>query len=118
MTDLHTVVETPTYLSDARDCKISEDERSRIVDAVALDPGGGDIVQHTGGVRKVRLAGRGKGKSGGLRVITAYLGDDAPVYLLAMLSKGERANFSEADKKTFRRLTSEIKMSRKEKGNG
>lgn len=67
-----------------------------------------------GGVRKVRVAGRGKGKSGGYRIITVYISKDIPVYLLAMLSKGERANFSDAGKKVFRQLTAEIKSKWKE----
>ena len=118
MTELHTVVETPAYLSDARHCKISEAERSAIVNAVAGDPDGGDLVKNTGGVRKVRVAARGKGKSGGYRIITVYISNDIPVYLLAMLSKGERANFSDADKKAFRQLSAEIKEMWKERQNG
>lgn len=82
--------------------------------AIAKNPGAGDLVKDTGGVRKVRVAGRGKGKSGGYRVITVFFSDDTPVYLLAMLSKGERANFSASDKKAFRALTKEIKWSLKD----
>lgn len=115
MTELHTVVETPAYQSDARNCRVSDDERAAIVSAIAGDPAGGDLVQNTGGVRKVRIAGRGKGKSGGYRIITVYISKDIPVYLLAMLSKGERANFSDADKKAFRQLTVEIKTMWKER---
>jgi len=118
MTELHTVVETPMFLTDAKHCKVSGDKREDIVDVVAKNPDRGDLVTNTGGVRKVRIAGRGKGKSGGYRIITAYIGPDVPVYILAMLSKGERANFSEADKKAFRQLTSEIKALWKEKKNG
>jgi mRNA-degrading endonuclease RelE of RelBE toxin-antitoxin system len=43
---------------------------------------------------KVRLAGRGKGKSGGYRLITYYGTEDVPVFLLALFSKGDRANLS------------------------
>jgi len=35
-----------------------------------------------------------------------------------MLSKGERANFSKADKKAFRQLTAEVKEFWKERQNG
>lgn len=118
MTDLHTVVETPAYLSDARHCKVSDAERSAIVNAVANNPDAGDLVKNSGGVRKVRVAGRGKGKSGGYRIITVYVSKDIPVYLLAVLSKGERANFSDAEKKAFRQLTSEIKAMWKGRQNG
>ena len=56
----------------------------------------------------VRFPGRGKGKSGGYRVVSAYFGLHVPVYLIALLSKGERANFSAAEIAGFRALTTEI----------
>ena len=40
-------------------------ERQAAIDQIATDPIQGDEIQGSGGVRKVRLAGRGKGKSGG-----------------------------------------------------
>jgi hypothetical protein len=67
-----------------------------------------DSVGLSGGVRKVRFAGRGKGKSGGYRVVTAYFGPDVPVYLVAMLSKGERGNFSPGEIAGFKKMTTEI----------
>jgi hypothetical protein len=118
MTKLHTVIETPSYLSDAKHCKVSDEERAAIVDAIAKSPKGGDLVQNTGGVRKVRIAKPGKGKSSGYRVITVFFSEDAPVYLLAMLSKGERANFSADQKKAFRAMTSEIKKEQKGEKDG
>jgi len=59
-------------------------------------------------MRKVRFAARGKGKSGGYRVVTAYFGPNLPVYLVALLSKRDRDNFSAAEIAGFRKLTSEI----------
>jgi len=56
----------------------------------------------TGGARKVRFAGRGKGKSGGYRVITFFGGDDIPVFLLNVFSKGERANLSKTERNELR----------------
>lgn len=40
--------------------------------------------------RKLRFAGRGKGKSGGYRVITFFSGADIPVFLLNVFAKGEK----------------------------
>jgi len=59
-------------------------------------------MQGTGGARKIRFAGRGKGKSGGYRVVTFYGADDVPVFLLAVISKGERANLSKAEQNALR----------------
>ncbi|MFV3126478.1 type II toxin-antitoxin system RelE/ParE family toxin [Niveispirillum sp. KHB5.9] len=105
---LHTVVETPQFLRDAAATGMSEAERKSIVDLVAASPRQGVEIQGSGGVRKIRIAGRGKGKSGGYRVIAAYFGVDVPVYLLALLAKGDRANFSDAEIAGFKALTTLI----------
>jgi hypothetical protein len=81
---------------------MSEAEREAIVSAVSHNPSAGDVMQGTGGARKVRFAGRGKGKSGGYRVVTFYGGDDIPVFLLTVISKGERANLSKAEQNALR----------------
>ena len=57
---------------------------------------------------RFELPAAARGKAGGYRVITAYFGPDVPVYLLALLSKGERANFSAREIAAFRALTGEI----------
>jgi mRNA-degrading endonuclease RelE of RelBE toxin-antitoxin system len=100
----HTVAEMPTFLNDCRRAGLSEDEHRAITDAVAEDPQAGDIIKGTGGARKRRIAGRGKGKSGGYRVISYYAGDDVPVVLLALVDKGERADLSQAGRNEMRKL--------------
>jgi hypothetical protein len=62
---VQTVVETPTYLAIANKL-FSEEERADIVALVAADPECGDVIRGTGGFRKVRVARRGMGKSGGV----------------------------------------------------
>lgn len=100
---MHAVVETPAYLKDAADAGIAEVERSAIKRFLSENPKAGDLMEGTGGARKVRFAGRGKGKSGGYRVITYFGGDDIPVFLLAALSKGERGNLSKAERNELKR---------------
>ncbi|MFY9293526.1 MAG: type II toxin-antitoxin system RelE/ParE family toxin [Methylorubrum rhodinum] len=46
----------------------------------------------------MRFAGKGKGKSGGYRTIHYYGGGDIPVFLLALIDKGERDNLSKAER--------------------
>ncbi len=105
---MQTVVETPAYLADAKDAGLTESERGAIVDRVAENPGAGDEIQGTGGARKIRIAGRGKGKSGGYRVITFYSGKDIPVFLLTVYSKGEKANLSKAERNELKRILGAI----------
>ena len=77
---------------------MTEGDRLRAVKAIAADPANGDILEGTGGVRKFRLAGRGKGKSGGYRIVTYFGGEDIPVFILAALSKGEADNLTKAER--------------------
>jgi hypothetical protein len=75
---------------------MTEDERTEIVSLLASNPMAGRLIVGSGGCRKLRVAGRGKGKSGGYRVVTYYAGMAFPVFLLAALSKGSAPNFSAA----------------------
>ena len=64
---------------------------------------GGDLNPGTGGARKLRIAGRGKGKSGGYRTVSDFAGQDVPVLLLALIDKGERADLSQTERNELRR---------------
>lgn len=109
MTDaLHEVVELPAYLRAAEQAGLSEEERAAVVDALAAEPKLGDLIVGTGGARKFRWAGRGKGKSGGYRIISYFGGDDIPVFLLTVFSKGERANLGAADKADLKEVLGSI----------
>ena len=100
---IHSVIETPDYLSDAKAAGLTDAERERVVTTLANNPKAGDEIPGTGGARKVRIAGRGKGKSGGYRVIVFYSGDDIPVFLLNVFSKGDRVDLSQAERNELRR---------------
>ena len=106
-TKLHAVIETPEYLSGARRV-LAEAERVALVDFLAENPTAGDLMQGTGGARKLRWAARGKGKSGGARAITFYAGPDVPVFLMAIFGKGEKANLDKAEQNELRKVLADI----------
>lgn len=95
---MYTVIRTPTFLSDAKASGLSDEEQDEIVARISNNPLAGDIMKGTGGFRKIRFAGREKGKSGGYRTIHYFAGDDVPVLLLALINKGESANLSKAER--------------------
>src|ERR1700722_3867255 len=105
---MQVVIETPDYLVDAKSLGLSTDERQTIVDYIAQNPDGGVEMKGTGGARKIRFAGRGKGKSGGYRVVTFFAGKDIPVFLLSIFSKGEKANLSQAERNEFKQVLGSI----------
>ena len=79
---MHTVCELHSFRRAAERAGMSEQEVSDLADLLASDPTAGVEIPDTGGCRKVRVAGRGKGKSGGYRTITFYTGDKMPVFLV------------------------------------
>lgn len=101
---MHTVVETPPYLADAVRL-FSEAERAAIVDAVSDDPHCGVVIVGTGGVRKMRVAASGRGKSGGARVIYLFGGRDVPIFLLAVFAKNERSDLTQAERNELTKVT-------------
>ena len=103
----HTVVETPEFLSAAKRV-FTDAERAALVDALAADPAIGDVMEGTGGARKLRWGAKGKGKSGGARVITFYSGPSLPVFVLAVFAKGEKANLSKAERNELRDVLGEL----------
>lgn len=110
---MQTVIETESYLRDAEDAKMSTDEMIAAVDLVAADPEAGDVMARTGGVRKARLAGRGKGKSGGYRIVWYFGGGDIPVFLLTVFGKGEKANLTQGERNALRSMTRTLRSSLK-----
>jgi hypothetical protein len=102
---MQTVAFFKGFASDAADAGMSDEEVDSLVDYLAENPTAGDEIAGTGGCRKLRVAGRGKGKSGGYRTITFYSGTDIPVFLVTVFSKGEKANLTKAECNALRLIT-------------
>jgi hypothetical protein len=100
---MQTIVETPSYLVDAERL-FSSVERAAIVDRLAADPACGVMIPGSGGIRKVRFAFGGRGKSGGARIIYLFSGEDLPVFLLAVFAKNEKANLSAAERNALGKM--------------
>ncbi len=94
---LYTVAETPEYIRQAEKL-LSEVERRDLISYLAEHPKAGDLIEGTGGVRKLRWARGGRGKSGGVRAIYYVHSEAMPLYLLTLFAKNERANLSKAER--------------------
>ncbi|WP_312598749.1 type II toxin-antitoxin system RelE/ParE family toxin [Brevundimonas sp.] len=108
-TPLHTVAETAAFIASADKAGMTDAERAAAVQQIAADPTAGNLIVGSGGIRKVRVAGRGKGKSGGYRVATAHLNSERPVYLLFVLSKGRAANFTAEQIKALKTMMDRLR---------
>jgi hypothetical protein len=98
-----TVAETTEYSRRAKKL-LSEQERNNLIAFLAARPEAGDVMEGTGGVRKVRWAREGKGKSGGVRVIYYYHNEGIPLYLLTLYGKSEKDNLSAGERNDLAKL--------------
>lgn len=105
---MHAVCETKAFQRVADAAGMSREEIDAFIGRLAASPTAGDEIRGSGGCRKIRVAGKGKGKSGGYRVITFYTGADLPVFLLTVFAKGERANLSAAELAGLAKLTAAL----------
>ena len=108
MSELHTVIETREFIRRAKKLGIADEEIDDIKLVLAQNPSTGDVIQGTGGARKVRIPAGGKGKSGGYRVITFFTGIDIPVFLLNVYGKSSKADLTQAEKNSMRVAVSMI----------
>lgn len=94
MSAMQAVVELPEFLRRAK-AIMSDDERAALVDYIAANPEAG--VSLGGGLRKVRIAREGGGKSGGYRTIYVFGGAHVPIFLVTAFAKNEKDNLSKAE---------------------
>lgn len=87
---------------------MTEQERQGLISYLAANPMAGDEIPGTGGCRKLRVAGRGKGKSGGFRTITFFSGAEMPVFLITVFSKGERADLTQGERNQLADITRQL----------
>ena len=87
---MYTVIETPVYAGKVKRI-LTDDEREAFAVFIAQNPKAGSVVQGSGGVRKVRWAQKGSGKSGGARVIYYNRLENGEIWLLTLYAKSDRS---------------------------
>jgi len=104
---LITIVELPEYIKRAEK-ELSKNERDELLYYLSTNPKSGILIQGTGGVRKLRWASKGKGKSGGSRVIYFYYNETIPLFLLTIFGKSEKINLSKVERNELAKLVKEL----------
>ncbi|MDR0807056.1 MAG: type II toxin-antitoxin system RelE/ParE family toxin [Enterobacteriaceae bacterium] len=96
-------IETPIFTQDCKEL-LSDDEYCTFQQYLADNPTDGDVIQNSGGLRKIRWTSGGKGKRSGVRVIYYYKVDSSHIRLLLIYKKGVKDDLSESEKKILREL--------------
>ena len=100
-------IETSTFTRLITELLPDDDYRLLQAELVE-DPERGALIKQGGGIRKVRFAAQGKGKSGGIRVIYYWVKDDGQIYMLLAYPKSKKDNLSDEETKILRDLVKEL----------
>lgn len=73
---------------------ISEEEYHLLQLQLSVRPESGDLIRGSGGIRKVRWAGSGRGKRGGIRVIYYFINEEDQIYMLYAYPKSKKDDLS------------------------
>lgn len=98
-----------TPLFEALTRKLLDDEAMRHVEqTLLLEPRAGNVVPGTGGVRKLRAALPGRGKSGGARILYLFVQVREKVYFLLAYAKNEQVDLSPDQKRALQTMAKRL----------
>ena len=100
-------IETPTFTRLIVEL-LSDDEYHSLQNALLENPQRGDIIKDGGGIRKVRHAAQGRGKSGGIRVIYYWIKEDHLIYMLMAYPKSKKDTLTAVETALLRDFVKEL----------
>lgn len=97
------IIETPIFTKLITEL-MSDDEYCALQEALIMRPELGVVIKNSGGLRKLRWALQGRGKSGGVRVIYYWMNADEQLYMLLAYPKNEQENLTDMQLNTLRAI--------------
>jgi hypothetical protein len=108
-------VELPAF-ERSRETYLDDDGFSRLQEVLMANAEAGEVIQGTGGLRKLRFsdARRSKGKRGGLRVIYYYWTGGPEFWLFTLYDKDEVVDLTPRQREALKeRIKDELRMRRR-----
>ena len=102
-------VRVPGLFERTRAGVLTDAEVKELEDELLANPRAGVVMVNTGGVRKVRAAQQGRGKSGSARVAYLYVPEQATVYFILAFPKNVQGNLTADQKKQVRGVVAQIR---------
>ncbi|BFM09261.1 type II toxin-antitoxin system RelE/ParE family toxin [Halioxenophilus aromaticivorans] len=106
MTKAIEFIETSIFTRQIKE--LATDELRELQTELIANPTTGALIVGTGGLRKIRLATGGKGKSGGSRIIY-FVATEEVIYLVLAYPKSTKETLSSADKAALKSLVKQLK---------
>jgi hypothetical protein len=99
----------PSFWNDWIVAGLTDYELEILETYLLRDPNSGAVVRETAGIRKIRFAKPGKGKSSGVRVFYLDVKAKGKLYFLAVIQKNEEENLSKSDRNELAALVRILK---------
>jgi len=104
-----TFIEVPIFVRRWQELGLTDDNLRELQKVLLENPKAGNVIQGTGGLRKIRIPMDEKGKRGGARVIYVDIELKECIYFLNVYSKNEKDDLTEDEKKAFKAIVKFIK---------
>ncbi|SAG40108.1 hypothetical protein [Enterobacter kobei] len=96
-------IETDIFTEDVKTL-LDDDEYHKLQVFLVTQPNNGDLIQNTGGLRKIRWFSGSKGKRGGVRVIYFHRTREFEIRLLLIYRKGIKDDLSAKEKAILKKI--------------
>ncbi|MCX5644028.1 MAG: type II toxin-antitoxin system RelE/ParE family toxin [Phycisphaerae bacterium] len=100
------IVETSVFTRQIRSL-LKDDEYQELQERLVINPLAGAVIRGSSGLRKIRWAIEGRGKSGGIRVIYYYVAPDDRIFMLVAYAKGAKENLTAKEVAALKKLVHE-----------
>ena len=99
----------PVFDKVWKEMNLTDDDLQALQELLLTNPQAGNVIQGTGGLRKLRFALPNKGKRGSSRVIYVDFCFAETIYLIFAYPKNEKDDLSETEKSNMKKLVERIK---------
>lgn len=104
-----TFIEVPLFTKKWKELGLTDEDLRDLQNILLQNPKSGDVIQGTGGLRKIRIPMKGRGKSGGSRVIYIDIEVKDVIYFINVYTKNEKDDLTEDEKKAFKAVVKMLK---------
>lgn len=101
----------PIFDKQWKNMGLDDNDLKRLQEQLLFNPAAGVLVQGTGGLRKIRFAFDGRGKSGSVRVVYVDFVVHEIIYLIYAYPKNEKDNLTKEEKNNIRKMIERIEAS-------
>lgn len=106
---IRTFIEVPIFTKRWKEIGLGDDELKYLQIMLLKNPDSGQIMEGTGGIRKVRFPLENRGKSGSVRVCYTDFAEYEVIYLITAFEKKEQENLTKEEKNAIKKLVKALK---------